>query len=587
MEVIAAEETAAPSGRNLDGYAYHFTDKRGTWLVVAPPLGEGVSVAAEVVERELQKLNIENLDWGRVRAAVANATGHPAWILTGTDPDEEARLAAAVAAEEAARPKPVDKTPYVFITPSEDWVSVKLTLVPPEADKDIELTLEDVQKVIQEGGIVYGLQDDKMAEVDDILLRIRDREWTEPFEIEIAHGMDPDHGQDAQYDFFFNQGGEGGGARPKVDETGDGRVDYFAVKDIENIKRGTAIARRIAPTKGVAGRSCRGEEIPARDGSEGGIELGGGVEHALGNENILVAALDGQVKFADNKLMVQALYDIPGDVDLSTGSVDFIGTVVVHGNLQPGFKIIAGEDVVIDGVVDDGEIQAVGKVTVKGGILGQGGKAKIVAGGDVKAKYIRNAAIETKGLLTSDEGILHCKVSARSVKMTGKRAQIVGGEIAAEEEIVASTIGSNSSATPTLLTVGESAAKRAEINALADRIKKGEEELDTTNKGLVTLTALKERAGALPPDKAKLMMGLTRAKQKLETDLKPDKERLQQILAEEEEQRKHHQAKISILGTLYPGVKVQIRGAKKTIIEEARYCTLTEKGSEVKIGPYK
>ena len=586
MMEAAAEESAPQTGRSLDGYAYHFTDKKGTYLVVAPPLGDGAPVSTEVIERELQKLNIANIDWGRVRNALANASGQPAWILTGTDPDEEARVAAMLAAEEAARPKPVDKTPFVFTTNTDDWVSVKLTLVPPE-DRSIELTMDDVQEVIQKAGIVYGLQDEKMGEIEDILQRIRDGEWTEPFEIEIAHGQDPEHGQDANYEFFFEKEGEGPGARPKMDESGDGRVDYFAVKDIENIKRGTAIARRHPPTKGVAGKSVRGEEIPARDGSEGGIELGGGVEHALGNENILVAALDGQVKFADGKLMVQALYDIPGDVDLSTGSIDFIGTVVVHGNLQPGFKIIAGEDVIVDGVVDDGEIQAVGKVTVKGGILGQGGKAKIVAGGDVKAKYIRNAAIETKGLLTADEGILHCKISARAVKMTGKRAQIVGGEIAAEEEIVASTIGSNSSATPTLLSVGESAAKRAEINELTERIHKGEEELDKTKKGIVTLTMLKERTGTLDPAKSKMLMDLTRARVKLETDLKPDQEKLQAILAEEEEQRKHHQAKISILGTLYPGVKVQIRGAKKTIIEEARYCTLTEKGSEVKVGPYK
>lgn len=586
MDVLQEEAAQPAAERTLDGYAYHFTDKRGTWLVVAPPQGEGMPVTADLVERELQKLNLENLDWNRVRAAVGAASGGPAWILTGTDPDEEARRAAALAAEEAARPKPVDKSTYVYLTPTDDWVSVKLTLVPPE-DRTIELTMDDVQKVIQDAGIVYGVQEEKLAEAEDILLRIKDGDWTEPFETEIAHGVDPEHGQDAQYDFLWEAAAEAAAARAKVEEASDGRVDYFAVKDIENIKRGTAIARRVPPTRGVAGKSTRGEEIPARDGSEGGLELGGGVEHALGNENILVAAIDGQVKFADNKLMVQALYDIPGDVDLSTGSIDFIGTVVVHGDLKPGFKIIAGEDVIVEGVVDDGEIQAAGKVTVKGGVLGQGNKAKIVANGDIKAKYIRNATIETRGLLTSDEGILHCHVSARAVKMTGKRAQIVGGEIAAEEEIVASTIGSNSSATPTILTVGESAAKRTEINELTERIKKWEEELDKLRKTLTTLTVLRERTGKLDADKTNILTMATRAKAKIENDLKPDQERLQHILAEEEEQRKHHQARISVLGTLYPGVKVQIRGAKRTIIEETRYCTLTEKGAEVKTGPYK
>lgn len=84
------------------------------------------------------------------------------------------------------------------------------------------------------------------------------------------------------------------------------------------------------------------------------------------------------------------------------------------------------------------------------------------------------------------------------------------------------------------------------------------------------------------------MLGmLARGQLKLQNDLKPAKDRLAQILAEEEEQRKHHQAKISVLGTLYPGVKVQIRNAKKHIVEEQRYCTLTEKGADVRVGPYK
>src|SRR6185503_3644432 len=199
------------------------------------------------------------------------------------------------------------------------------------------------------------------------------------------------------------------------------------------------------------GKSIRDEEIPARDGTEGAITIGRGVEHALGNPDILVAAVDGQVKFENNTLEVLAVYEIQGDVDIATGSIDFIGTVIVHGDVKPGLKIMAGEDVLVDGVVDDAEITATGKVTVKGGVLGQGGKAKIVAGGDINAKYIRNAAIETKGTLIAHEGVLHCHVHAHSVRLTGKRGQIVGGEINAEVEIIANQIGSNTMATPTIL----------------------------------------------------------------------------------------------------------------------------------------
>ncbi len=583
---IELEEQSADvqTERVMDGYASLIADKRGAWLFVAPPEGGGHPVNAEVVERELRARNVENVDWDRVRRALAEARGEPQWILNGIDPDEEARKAAAAAAEEAARPKPVDKSPFVFITLSEDQVSAKLTLVPPE-DRTIDLTFEDVQKVIADNGITYGLLEERLDEVRDILDRIRDGDWTEPVETEIAHGDDPEQGQDAVLEYLFDK--PSGEPKAKAgDDSGEGRVDYFAVKDIENIKRGAAIARRFPPTMGVAGKSVKGEVIPARDGVET-MEIGGGVETALGNENILVASIDGQVKIEGSKLTVQALYEIDGDVDLKTGSVDFIGTVMVKGNVQPGFKITAGEDVIVEGVVDDAEIHAAGKVTIKGGVLGQGGKAKIVAGGDVTAKYIRNAAIETKGVLTAHEGVLQCHVSAFAIKLTGKRGQIVGGELAAETDIVANSIGSSSSATPTVLMVGNNPARQAEIHTLTEEIKKGTEELDKHNKAVTALKAMKDRAGSLPPDKNQLLMTSMRAKMQLEKDLTPMTDRLQQMMAEDEEQRKKVQAKISVVGTMYPGVKLQIRGAKKNIVEETRYVTFTEKGSEIKQGSFK
>ena len=84
-----------------------------------------------------------------------------------------------------------------------------------------------------------------------------------------------------------------------------------------------------------------------------------------------------------------------------------------------------------------------------------------------------------------------------------------------------------------------------------------------------------------------MLIKLTRLILQTKNDLKPMQEELQQILAEEEEQRKQHPAKIAVAGTMYPGVKVTIRNAKKHIVDEMRYCTLIEKGAEIKVGSFK
>jgi uncharacterized protein (DUF342 family) len=575
----------ATAVKNIDGYAYTYVDpKKGAYLVVHPPQGEGKNAEYEMVEREIRKLNLEGIDFDRVRQAVVEISGKPFRITTGPDPEEEAAKAAAAEAEAAAN-APIDKTQFLFLTIADDLGSAKLTIVPPE-DKRVELTMEDVQKLIDDHGIVFGVSDEKMAETAEMLEKIKEGEWKEPVEIELAHGIDPQHGTDAQYDYFFQQPGEKAEAKTAVESDDSGRVDYFAVQEIENTKRGQMIAHRIPPTKGMPGKSIKGEEIPARDGQEGAVQIGRGIETALGNESILVATVDGQIKLENNLLEVLALHDVPGDVDLSTGSIDFVGSVVIHGSVQPGFKVIAGEDVIVEGVVDDAEIRAKGSVTVKGGVLGQGGKAKIESGGDITAKYIRNATIDAKGKVTAHEGILHSKVTAFSVKLTGKRGQIVGGEIVAETEISANTIGSNTMATPTQLTCGESIARRNEMNTLTVDIKKMEEDMDKSKKALAVL-AIQEKSGPLPPEKREMHAKLKRMQFKITNDIKPLQDRFAQIQAEEEEQRKHTQARISVLGTMYPGVKIQIRNAKRHIVEEARYCSFTERGSEIKVGAYR
>jgi len=564
--------------RDLEGYAYAFTDtKKGPCLVVMPPQGDGIPADYETVERELKRMNFEGVHWDRVKKAIEEATGKPIH-LTGEEESAEDKP------ETEEAPLIVDKSQYVFITISEDTVSAKLTIVPPE-DKRIELTMEDVQTVITDAGITFGLDEEKMAEVEDVIIQVQSGDWIDPVEIEVAHGVEAQHGQDAQYEFFIDQQKPEEKSKPGMTE--DGRVDYFAVQEVSSTKRGQMVARRFPPTLGVPGKSIRGEEIPARDGTEGEWKTGRGVEHALGNENILVASVDGQVKTENNILEVLALYEIPGDVDLSTGSIDFIGAVIIHGNVQPGFKVKAGEDILIEGVVDDAEIQTPGKVTVKGGVLGQGGKAKIVAGGDIVGMYFQNAVLETKTMLTSMQYIRDCKVTANTVKAMGKRGQIVGGEVAAETEINAQSIGSSQTGSHTNLIVGESAAKRSEMAALTEEVKKMEEELEKAKKGLQVLKMLQEKTGDLPLEKKTMMNTLTRQHFKLLNDIKAPQEKLHHMLAEEEEARKTRSAKISVLGTLYPGVKVKIRNAQKTINEELRYCTLQEKGADIKVGPYK
>ena len=86
------------------------------------------------------------------------------------------------------------------------------------------------------------------------------------------------------------------------------------------------------------------------------------------DENIIVADLDGQLVENNNKIIVDPTIEIKGDVDLSTGNIDFNGSVLIKGSVQAGFAVRADGDVEIRGTISGGNVEAK-NIIVFGGIL--------------------------------------------------------------------------------------------------------------------------------------------------------------------------------------------------------------------------
>ena len=91
----------------------------------------------------------------------------------------------------------------------------------------------------------------------------------------------------------------------------------------------------------------------------------------------------------ERKISVIPVIEVNGDVDLSTGNIEFVGNVIVRGSVQTGFFVKAGGDVEITGTVSGGIVE--GKdVVIRMGIIGmQNGYVSAVQ--DLQAKFIQNA----------------------------------------------------------------------------------------------------------------------------------------------------------------------------------------------------
>ncbi len=548
--------------KDVSGYTTIATERDGVYLTVFPPTGKGIPVTIDSVKAELVKYNIVPESPDAVSQAVSHADGKPVKISS------------------------VQEMVFVEIDPDE--MTAKITVLPPASESEHFTTIDDVRTALARRNVTFGIDENKMAELSARLAKIANsKDMTESVEAEVAHGVPVVNGQDAVITYLYKkESAEAPAAAPE--QTEDGRVDYRAGHKIDNVTKGMLLARKTPAIKGVPGKTVTGKEMAPVEGKDIELTPNKGVILSPDNPNEFIADGDGQVIIKDKKISVLALYEIAGDINFTTGNVDFIGTVVIKGDVKDGFKVHAGEDIIISGVVEGAELKAGGKITVVGGVSGND-KARIVCKGDCSVKYVRNAIVEVGGNFSVGQAIMHSKVTCEGkVAVAGQKGVIVGGQIIAGQEVSAGIIGSNF-ATNTEIIVGEVISIREELQKIDAEMKMVAENMDKTKKGMLFLKELHTKLGGnLPADKKELLTKLTRAQFKLVADSKILAERKIEFQNKEKEslaEKKH--CRVVCTGVIYSGVKIIINKVMRQISEELKFCTLTEVGGEIKVGPLK
>ena len=222
-----------------------------------------------------------------------------------------------------------------------------------------------------------------------------------------------------------------------------GQVDYTNLNLIRNVKQGQEICRLIQPTEGNPGRTVLDQEIPAKSGRP--VPLPKGRNTEISEDGLtLIASMAGHVEFTGRSFQVKPVLDIQGDVDFSTGDINFIGDINIEGDVLSGFTIRAMGNIHVGGVVEAGSsVESGGDLVVVKGILGDG-TTIVRSHRGVFSKYIENATVYARENLQTDciiNGSIYCdgEVVARS-----GRGCIMGGRIWAAKMVNARTVGSQS-----------------------------------------------------------------------------------------------------------------------------------------------
>ncbi len=357
-------------------------------------------------------------------------------------------------------PIAMDALPMMYVT--SDSMAAWLVVFPPVGQgRPLDRSMLD--EVIKKHNITYGLDTkliDSLPDAPDRYFHL----------FMIAKGQPVVHGKDGYVEDFFKRS-----VKQKFAEDEHGRIDYFHLNLVQNIEKDDVICQIVPPVEGIPGRTVLDQEIPCKPGKE--ARLPKGRNTVISEDGLkLLAMKSGRLEFSDKVFKVKSVLEISGNVDFSTGNINFVGDVHIHGDVSGGFSVKTVGDITVDGVVEAAEMEAGGDLIVAKGILGDS-RAVIRAHHDIYAKYIENCTVHSRGNLQTD-CMVNCNVYCDGeVHIRTGRGIIVGGRISAAQRIDAKIIGSKSESV-TYITLGGQPCANYERTILEEEIRTMEAELE-------------------------------------------------------------------------------------------------------------
>lgn len=538
------EELAAIEGDlELDGdFEINFAED-GVKLKITPPSEKGRAINYNEIKESLKELEIEEVDWPAIQEELE-------------DPSEEW-------VNIAPRKPELDRDYSLDLSLKKDGLEAYLSYQPALGGE--ELTENKIEQFLQEKGIVYGIKKDKYHDLLDC--------EEEVSEFLIAEGKQPEPGHDGEliYHFEFD--------KDKVGiEREDGTIDFRNLDLINNVKKGEVLVTKKEPEPGTPGKKVTGEEISPPKPKK--VELPRGKNTEV-DEDKLVAKIEGQVVKERKKVSVLPIHEVQGDVDFSTGNIDFVGNVLVKGDVQEGFEVVAEGNIEIKGKVSGAHVKAGGEVIIHKGFIGKD-KGQVEAKGDIKIKFVENGNVVGRSDVYVDDAIMHSKIEAGNSIFLGKgKGLIVGGKCRATKIIEAKVIGSTL-ATTTLVEVGIDPETKEKIANLKEELQKCQENKTKAKKALELLKKLKEQKGKLPESKELMYYRLQKTAKNMNEEIEEKEALLEEL---KEKSSRSREGKIKVKDRVYPGVNISIGSSKFIVHDELRTTAFVEEAGEVVQAP--
>ena len=295
-------------------------------------------------------------------------------------------------------------------------------------------------------------------------------------------------------------------------------MNFKELNRIQNVVEGQPLAQKMPAERGKGGKTLFGRYLEAKNGKDINLPLGKNVVMDSDGRTIL-AAMNGQVLLVGDKINVEPVMEIEGDVSIKTGNITFLGTVIVKGSVEDGFNIKASGNIEVHGTIGRCSIIADGNIVVSGGIMGHD-EGVVLAGGSLWAKFIQNTSVTVEEYVIVADGIMNSNVTAKKrIMLQGKRASIIGGHLFATEEISAKSVGSSGGGRETILEVGFDPQLKQRMVVLVESKEALAKELEEVNLNIQTLDNMKKVRRSLSADKEENLSSLLSRREEINTEM--------------------------------------------------------------------
>lgn len=368
---------------------------------------------------------------------------------------------------------PIDAEIAVYFSPDKTLAGVRIL---PPSGKGLPLSRQLFESALQKARIYRGLDHELIERLmtDEALAQVKEEQC-----YLIAFGQKPKDGQDSELVPLTEQMSE---RRPKVINALVDQVDFRELGDFPVVEVETPLFRLTEPVAGEDGFSLSGKPIKAYQGKEKKLKLDSSVRPSYEDRRVYVSTVKGMPVFTEQGVHVEQVLKLD-EVNMGTGNIRFDGSVLVKKGVNPGMLLEATGDIKIGGLVDNATVISGGNIEVVGGIIGQKSpslkaeaptkeNAVVRAKGNIKARFIQDAWVESGISISAQKLIMHSRLWATDqIKLAGA-GQLVGGHAIAGTLIEAGQLGTLASV-PTILEVGPLDAIREEVIQVQNKLKEG------------------------------------------------------------------------------------------------------------------